>query len=176
MVLQEWGAEVVGVDARESNLVHCPYTAVLADIAKDDIHALVTDAFDYIFCYGFLYHLEDPMAALENLARIDAPVMFVETMVCDLEREALLVEAEGNLPNQSITGTGCRPSPSWLAMALRAAGWEYVYTPTEKPDHPDFAWIPQDDGAMRRGGHRLRVVYVASKERMYRKKLETVDG
>ena len=51
------------------------------------------------------------------------------------------------------SGLGCRPSPTWIAMALDRAGMHHVYAPTTRPDFPDYLFEWRNDLAWSRDGH-----------------------
>src|SRR5438105_3082377 len=64
------GCEVVCVDGREENIAilrahHPALESHIADIQTDALARF--GKFDVVFCYGVLYHLANPLAALHNL-------------------------------------------------------------------------------------------------------------
>jgi SAM-dependent methyltransferase len=69
----EAGAEVVGVDGRPENIaamatLYPKVTGVVGDPQKTDLTPL--GSFDIVHCFGLLYHVESPVAALRRLAAV----------------------------------------------------------------------------------------------------------
>ncbi len=94
--------------------------------------------FDIVYCYGTLYHLCRPAIALEFLAKQTGGILLLETCVSpgDEINEYLIAE-DKNLPTQAVSGTGCRPTRSWLQQELQKY-FKYVYFPITQPCHPEF--------------------------------------
>jgi len=62
---------VVCVDARPENIarLHSLYPGREAHVANVEVDRLSElGRFDIVFCYGLLYHVENPIAALRNIA------------------------------------------------------------------------------------------------------------
>ena len=162
----ERGCSVLCVDAREEN-IHAlrrrypQLEAHVADVETDDFSRF--GAFDIVHCYGLLYHLENPIAALRNVAAVCREILLLETIVCDHPMAILRIEDETLSSNQALGGLGCRPSPSFVAMALNRIGFPFVYAPRRAPDHEDFAFERRGNLDTRRNGHNLRCVFVGSK-------------
>jgi SAM-dependent methyltransferase len=162
----ERGAEVVAVDGRQENVdvvrVRCPEIKThVADVQRTDLRQLGT--FDVVHCFGLLYHLHSPVAALQNLHAVCRDVLLLETMVCDSSRPVLLLADETKAVSQALDGLGSRPSPSFIVLALNRVGFPYVYGTTKPPAHPDFQFRFRDDQSTARDGHNLRCVFVASR-------------
>jgi SAM-dependent methyltransferase len=163
----ERGCRVVSTDARDENVERAralyPQLDVrLLDVERpDDVAAL--GRFDVVFCYGLLYHLENPLLALRSLAAATTDLLLLETMVCDAESPVLLLDDETSSWNQALRGLGNRPSPSWVAMAMDRVGMEHVYAPTTRPDFPDYHFGWRNDLAWSREGNPLRCTFVASR-------------
>ena len=64
--------------------------------------------------------------------------------------------------SRPLGGLGCRPSPSFVAMALNRVGFPFVYAPRRAPDHEDFAFERRGNLDTRRDGHNLRCVFLGS--------------
>jgi SAM-dependent methyltransferase len=157
---------VVAVDGRHENIAelrrrHPEVDAYVADAQEIDT---AYGAFDVIHCFGLLYHLESPVAALRRLAVICRRFMVIETMVCDSSQPIMVLADETRAASQALAGLGCRPSPSFLALALNRVGMPYVYGASNPPDHPDFQFSWRDNLDIVRGPHSLRSIFVASRE------------
>ena len=70
--------------------------------------------------------------------------------------------------NQALAGLGCRPSPSFIAMALDRIGFAHVYGTTAPPQHPDFLFEWRNSLDVSRDGHNLRCVFIASRHPIHR--------
>jgi SAM-dependent methyltransferase len=159
------GCEVVAVDGRAEIVGECRrlyplVRSVVGDVESFDLTSL--GRFDVVHCFGLLYHLENPMAALRNMFRVCEGVLLLETMVLDASHPLLLIADEPKTVNQALGGIGSRPSPTFLAMALNRVGFRHVYGLVQPPDHEDFRFESLDDGAWQRDGHPLRSMFVAS--------------
>jgi 2-polyprenyl-3-methyl-5-hydroxy-6-metoxy-1,4-benzoquinol methylase len=159
------GCEVIATDARAENVAEfsrrLPSVRVFVADVEESLEHL--GRFDVVFCYGLLYHLENPLRALRNMGAVCDALLLVETIVCDSPLAVLRLEDETLSANQALAGMAHRPSPSWLALALNRSGFEHVYAAAEPPDHPDYMFDVQDDLATMRDGTLLRGVFVASR-------------
>jgi SAM-dependent methyltransferase len=160
------GCTVVGVDGRTENVAelkrrHPDVEAYVADVQTlDPQHAGV---FDVIHCFGLLYHLESPVAALRRLSAMCRRVLIIETMVCDSSEPLMMLVDETKAASQAMEGLGTRPSPSFIALSLNRVGFDYVYGAAEPPRHPDFQFDWKNTLDTVRDGVPLRCVFVASK-------------
>jgi len=114
--------------------------------------------FDLIHCYGALYHSAKPKELVEKMATM------AETLICETcvsvegSGEYLVGEPSHNL-TQAFSGTGCRPSRSWLWNVLQS-NYEFVYSTRTQPDHEEF---PLNWRSANNPNNRLtRCVFVAS--------------
>jgi SAM-dependent methyltransferase len=156
---------VTAVEGRVDNVAalrqrHPDVQAVVADVQSFDLTAL--GRFDVVHCLGLLYHLENPIAALRNMFNVCAGVLVLETIVMDAAGPVLAIEDEMKTVNQALAGIGCRPTPSFVAMALNRVGFPFVYGLAQPPDHEDFQFEWIGDGRYQRDGHPLRCMFVAS--------------
>jgi len=131
------------------------------DVECDDWSTL--GRFEVVFCYGLLYHLENPFRALRQMASVCDDLLLLSTMVADHELPFAVMEEETAAYTQALRSVGCRPTPSLVALALRNAGFEHVYAPKEPPQHPDFRFAWRNDLASHRDGHPLRCVFIAAR-------------
>jgi SAM-dependent methyltransferase len=164
-VLAGKGCQVVGVDGREENILvfrerHPELRAEIADV-EGDLRWL--GAFDIVFCFGLLYHLENPIRGLRNMAAVCREFLIVETIVCDHELPVAVWDDETKSANQALLGLGCRPSPSLVAMTLNRIGFPLVYAPIRPPHHPEFEVSWTNSLAWTQNGHVIRSVFVASR-------------
>jgi len=161
------GCRVTCVDARLENIekLRSLYPGLEAHVANVEADRLAAfGRFDIVFCYGLLYHLEDPVGGLRNLAEACGDLVLLETVVSDCAVPiSRLVDEPRMTANQAMGGLGCRPAPAFVVMALRRIGFQYVYAPVKAPHHPDFEFEWRDDLEPERNGHLLRCIFVASR-------------
>jgi SAM-dependent methyltransferase len=158
---------VTGIDGRPENIarmkqLYPEVEGIVGDIQTMDLGSL-GGSFDLVHCFGLLYHLESPMTALRRLHSVCRELLLVETMVCDASRPVMILADETASVNQALAGVGCRPSPSFIAMALDRIGFSHVYGTTAPPRHPDFLFEWRDSYDVTRDGHNLRCMFVASR-------------
>jgi SAM-dependent methyltransferase len=158
------GCRVRCIDGREGNIASLrqryPDLEATVEDTEGDLDHL--GRFDVVFCYGLLYHLENPMRALRSFARLCTGQLLLETMVCDHEAPLMLLADETGTVSQALHGLGARPTPSFLTLALNRAGFRFVYRTARVPAHDDFRFDWRNDLAWTRDGHPLRIVLVAS--------------
>ena len=159
------GCHVVGIDGRPENIaemkqLYPQVQGVVGDLQTMDLDSL--GSFDIVHCFGLLYHTDSPVQVLRRLASVCHGQLVLETIVCDADGEVLLLADEEGSANQALAGLGCRPSPSFVAMALDRLGFAYVYGTTRPPQHPDFLFEWRNTLDARRNGANLRCMFVAS--------------
>jgi len=163
------GCRVVSVDARASNIesLRARYPGLEARVIDVETEPLSTlGRFEVVFCYGLLYHLENPLSALRNIASVCDGLLLLETIVCDHSAAVVALVDESVVSNQALGGLGCRPSPAYVTMALNRIGFPHVYAPRKPPDHPEFRFAWRNDLASMRDGRNLRCVFVASRSEL----------
>jgi SAM-dependent methyltransferase len=172
--LMAHGADVIFVDGREDNLA-----AVRSQVpgATTYLMNVETDPFpvaqaDLILCMGLIYHIADPRALFDKMARITERV-FVDTTCLDHDGEFIVYHAETNQPNGfSLTGSACRPSPKWVMRQLADAGFPFVKDISDaignrlpEPGFPGliYDWDYERTCGWRRNEQTLRRMFMASK-------------
>lgn len=98
----------------------------------------VTDVFDLVHCYGFLYHVSDPERAIATLARRTDGFMVLETCVSMVDGSAInVIEEPAGNPSQAFDGKGCRPTRQWVMEAL-GRHFAHQYVTRTQPAHDEF--------------------------------------
>jgi SAM-dependent methyltransferase len=164
------GCSVVCLDGREENVAalrqrHPGLEAHVADVEVDSLSRFGT--FDVVFCYGLLYHLENPLIALRNMASVCKEMLLLETMVTDHVEPLLRLQDESSAFSQALRGIACRPTPSYVVLALNRAGFRFVYAPSRPPEHREFQFRWRNNLDWWRDGHPLRCVFVASMNELH---------
>ena len=157
---------VVCIDGRDSNVeaIRSLYPNVNAHVVNVDTDSLLKfGMFDVVFCYGLLYHLENPIGALRNMASVCRELLLLETVICDADLPVLRLEAERDDADQAVSGLGSRPSPSFVAMAIKHSGFPFLYVPRVPPNHECFRFKRKNNFESTRKGYRLRSIFIASR-------------
>src|SRR4051794_29363324 len=129
----ERGCQVTCVDGRAENIAslrerYPNMNAHVADVHTDPLAAF--GHFDIVFCYGLLYHLENPVSGLRNMAQVCNELLLLETVITDHSEPIMrLLDEPAETHNQALGGMACRPTPAFVAMALNRAGFRYIYAP-----------------------------------------------
>lgn len=153
------GIAVTAIDGRAENVAEIAsryplvQTAVV-DVQQPNALAPFHDV-DLIFCAGLLYHLENPVAAIQNLGRAAARVMLIETQLIPEAGPMLRLVEEGASATQGLEHLALVPSRATLIRLLHLFGWQCVYALPGNPDH----WQFQET----RRHHQLRSVFIASR-------------
>jgi SAM-dependent methyltransferase len=173
------GCKVICIDGREENIdsLRSRYPGLVANVANIETEPLSQfGIFDIVFCYGVLYHLENPIMALRNMASVCQGLLLLETMVCDHTLPVLRIEDESAALSQALRGLGCRPSPSYVVLTLNRVGFRFVYTPKIPPGHQEFQFECKNNLDWRRNGHPLRCIFVASRKELQNPHLVSLCG
>jgi SAM-dependent methyltransferase len=165
--LGELGArEIVSIEANIEAYLKC---LIMKEVLGIDAQFLLGDfiqylaqtneRFDLVFCSGVLYHMEDPLALIRDIARVSERC-FVWTHYYDPQncpgpqRERVPATLDGfaasyfrlDYPDRDKPNFwgGNRPSSSWMARsdilsALHYVGFDRVEVLAEEPKHPNGA-------------------------------------
>jgi len=163
----EQRCEVVATEVREENLDELRRRLPSVDARRADIEESLDflGRFDVVFCYGVLYHVENPILALRRMESVCDDLLLLETMICDSTEPVLRLEDETGSATQALRGIAHRPSTSYLALALNRVGFQHVYA-ADRPTHQDYRFEELNDLATSRNGSLLRGVFVASRHPM----------
>lgn len=151
MFFLDRGCSVTAIEARAENcLVYQQLLTRLMDLEQHTervrlIHAdaesfqhKIKGSFEIVYCYGLLYHLADPAAALKTMASYTQRLFLLETRVSYEEHEALNpVSEDASNPMFSYHGPGCRPTRPWVLARLKEL-YPYVYLPVTQPAHFEY--------------------------------------
>jgi SAM-dependent methyltransferase len=164
--LQKMGCSVLCVEGRPGNVesMRARYPKLEGEVGNVETEPLSRFGdFDVVFSYGLLYHLENPLHSIRNMASVCKQLLLLESMVCDHELPIIRNEDESADVNQALAGLACRPSPHYVVLALNRAGFPHVYAPLTPPEHEDFRFEWKNNLDCSRDGHPLRCVFVAAR-------------
>jgi SAM-dependent methyltransferase len=156
--LRDLGLEVMAFDARPENIEEArrrnrEVAFHVADVEDPDTGKL--GSFDFVLCFGLVYHLENPVRAFRNLQALTRKLLLVESICLPGQEPVLTLRDEMRLEDQGVNFLGCYPSESGLIKMAYCAGFPFVYGTAELPDHDDFRDLI--------GRKRVRTMIAASK-------------
>ena len=131
--------EVIITEPRPENLRILRERHPGSEVRQLDLEAPTTPVqVEIVYCYGVLYHLSDPAAALAWIAACQPDLVLLETCVSAQEELVVFPFAESaELPDNATSGHGCRPTRPWLLREL-ARHFPYAYVTTTQPWHEEF--------------------------------------
>jgi len=128
------------------------------DLEKPQLNG--DEKFDIVYCYGLLYHLNNPARAIEFMAGKCRGMLLIETCVSfGSDKNANVCDEDPENPSQSLSGKGCRPTRPWVLAELRRH-FPFAYVPCTQPWHEHFPldWTtPQPPGL-------VRAIFIGSRE------------
>lgn len=121
-------------------------------------------SFEVVHCYGLLYHLFDPAAALARMARHCDSIFLLETKT-DPDEAARITLGQENAaePYHSFSGRNARPSRAWIMDELQQH-FAHVQFPLTTPSHEEFPLDWSDLSAVPDGWP--RTIVVASRKKL----------
>jgi SAM-dependent methyltransferase len=172
--LEKMGCSVICVEGRPENVesLRQRYPHFEAHVANVETEPLTRfGQVDVVFSYGLLYHLENPLQCLRNMAAAGSDMLLLETIICDHGLPIVRIDDESKDFNQALAGIACRPSPHYVVLGLSRVGFPYVYAPITPPAHEDFRFEWKNNLDCARDGHNLRCMFVASRKPLHNSKL-----
>jgi SAM-dependent methyltransferase len=157
-LLHKHGLRVLGVDGRPENVQEARrrYPHIDFRVADAEDPALVElGGFDLVFCFGLLYHLENPFRVIRSIAQLASQASLMEGIVYPSAEPAMVLLDENTGEDQGLNYLAFYPSEACLAKMIRSSGFVGCYNPISMPAHPDYQ--------IGRNGFRRRSVFAASK-------------
>lgn len=158
-ILMDRGLVVTGVDLQPENIAVCraryPHaTFQVADVdagAKLGLH-------DLSLVFGLLYHLQNPVTAIAQIARATGRIAIIETRVAAGSEAKLSLFRELDGAEHSTASVAAVPTLPALVALLQLAGLRQVYIPEAQPAHAEWNGMPWTNGR--------RIALVASREEL----------
>jgi SAM-dependent methyltransferase len=139
--LKSLGLDVTAIDGRQQNVEE-------AQRRNPDIRFLRFDAedpairslgkFDLVFCFGLLYHLENPFLAIRNLHAMTGKLLLGEGVIFPGDAPTMGLVDEFALDDQGLNHIAFYPTEACLQKMSYCAGFRFVYRLTTPPDHVDY--------------------------------------
>jgi SAM-dependent methyltransferase len=158
---EEQGCRMLSTDARPENLAEITRRYPHRKVARLDLEhpeeVAALGRFDVVFCYGTLYHLGTPEAALRALSEV-SDMILVESSLSAQDGAAVIGVEESSALNQAFSRRGSRPTRAWV-LAKLAEFWGHGYISLTQPSHVEFPL----DWAVKSSAPNTRAVFVGSK-------------
>jgi FkbM family methyltransferase len=140
-VLQECGLQPGGFDGRSQNVAEARARFPEIPFEQGDVeNQAIRDfgVFDFVLCFGLMYHLENPLVAMRNLHALTGKCLLVESMCLPGNAAGALLREEPQLDNQSLSNVALYSTEAALIKMLYRAGFHVVYRIVALPNHDDF--------------------------------------
>jgi 2-polyprenyl-3-methyl-5-hydroxy-6-metoxy-1,4-benzoquinol methylase len=139
--LRSLGMQVTAVDGREENVeetqrrnpsikVHC-YNA-------EDSGLRTLGRFDLVFCFGLLYHLENPLLAIRNLQAMMGKLLLVEGVIFPGSDPVMALIDEEIHEDQGLNHIAFYPTEACLVKMLYRSGFSSVLRLVQQPAHSHY--------------------------------------
>ncbi len=140
-LLRNLGFEITAVDGRQENVEEArrrfPQVRFETCDAEDPgLRQLGT--FDLVFCFGLLYHLQNPLLTIRHLHVMTRQLLLVEAVIFPGETPIMGLVDEGLTEDQGLSHFAFYPTEACLVKMLYRAGFAFVYRFKKMPDHPDY--------------------------------------
>lgn len=93
---------------------------------------------DLVFCFGLLYHMENPFRVIRNLHDLTKKMLFIESIIIPESAPITWLVEEGKNETQGLTHRAMIPSRTCMIKMLQSSGFEYIYEYSGKIEHEDF--------------------------------------
>jgi SAM-dependent methyltransferase len=156
-LLSSLGFEVTAVDGREENVREAQrrFPAISSRVMDAEDAALRSvGQFDLVFCFGLLYHLENPFLAIRHLRAISSDLLLVESVIYQGSDTIMGLVDECPQDDQGLNHVAFYPTENCLIKMFYKAGFPFVYRVAAKPRHPEYS--------SSRGSRKVRTMIAAS--------------
>ena len=94
--------------------------------------------FDLVFCFGLLYHLENPLLVIRHLQAMTGRLLLLDAVVFPGDEPIMALVDEAPLEDQGLAHFAFYPTQACLEKMLYRAGFPFAYRLAEMPDHPEY--------------------------------------
>ncbi len=168
-LLKSLNLDVTGVDGRQQNVEEAerrfPGIGFKRCDAQDSALRALGE-FDLVFCFGLLYHLENPLLTIRHLRSMATKLLLVEGVIFPGEEPIMALVDEGATEDQGLNHFAFYPTEACLIKMLYRSGFANVYGLTAQPNHPEY-----HSG---KNSRRIRTILAASLEPLDSRLLQRV--
>jgi SAM-dependent methyltransferase len=144
-LLNSLGFHVIGVDGRAENVNESArrFPAIqFLNINVEDAQITQLGTFDLVFCFGLLYHLENPLLAIRNLRAMTSSMLLVEGLIYPGDDPIMGLVDETEYEDQGLRNFAFYPTESCLVKMLYRVGYANVYRFLMLAAHPEYRDAP----------------------------------
>jgi 2-polyprenyl-3-methyl-5-hydroxy-6-metoxy-1,4-benzoquinol methylase len=156
-LLQSRGLEVTAVDGRLQNVEEARRRSGgvrFQQYNAEDSNLSSLGTFDLGFCFGLLYHLENPLLTIRNLKSLTGKILLVESVIFPGDEPIMALIDEEAHEDQGLNHIAFYPTEACLIKMLYKAGFKNVFGLTRQPEHDHYRSL--------NGGRRVRTLLAAS--------------
>lgn len=151
--------QVTAVEGRPENAFRLRSRFPTVEVIEHDLEtSLPLTPYQVVYAYGILYHLQNPMKALERWASCCIRLLLLESVVSRDSISIVKSESSDN-PTACLHGSCVWLTRLEIVSALSRC-LPYVYTPIESPHHEEF---PQDWSKLPNDGL-VRAIFIGSQK------------
>ena len=140
-LLESLGLAVSAVDGRKGNVEEAQRRfpkIPFCQMDAQDPSLREVGRFDLVFCFGLLYHLENPMLTIRHLHAMTQKLLLVESVTFPGDEPIMALVDEGHTEDQGLNHLAFYPTEACLVKMLYRSGFSCVYTLKTRPDHPEY--------------------------------------
>jgi SAM-dependent methyltransferase len=140
-LLKSLGLNVLGVDGRRQNVEEAQRRfpdIPFRECDAQDPTLCDLGQFDLVFCFGLLYHLENPLLTIRHLHAMTAKLLLIESVIFPGEDPIMALVDEGPTEDQGLNHFAFYPTEACLIKMLYRSGFSNVYGFTSQPIHPEY--------------------------------------
>jgi SAM-dependent methyltransferase len=168
-LLRSLGLDVTALDGRRENTEEAARRNPeirFHTMSAEDPTLPTLGKFDLVFCFGLLYHLENPFLAIRHLQAMTRRLLLVEAVIFPGEASLMGLVDEGSTEDQGLNHIAFYPTESCLVKMFYRSGFRFAYRFAPLPDHPGYR--------SENGLPRVRTMLAASFEPISSSQLEGV--
>lgn len=140
-LLRSNGFDVTAIDGRAENVEEARRRQrgiQFHQFNAEDSELLGLGTFDLCFCFGLLYHLENPFLTIRLLRALTKNLLLVEGVTFPGSEPIMALIDEVTLQDQGLHHLAFYPTEACLIKMLYRAGFPCVYGFTSRPQHPEY--------------------------------------
>ncbi len=140
-LLRSQGFAVTAVDGRAENVAEAGLRHKEISFRQfniEDPGLLGLGVFDLCFCFGLLYHLENPLLGIRHLRALTKTLLLIEGVTFPGDEPIMALIDEERLQDQGLHHVAFYPTEACMIKMFYRAGFSQVYGLTSQPEHPEY--------------------------------------
>src|SRR5262249_7759633 len=145
-LLKSLGFDVTAIDGRQQNVEEAArrHPGIVFKRCDAQSPELVQfGKFDLVFCFGLLYHLENPFLTIPYLLEMTKKLLLVEGVIYPGRDPVMGLVDEGATEDQGLNHVAFYPTESCLVKMLYRSGFARVYRFAPLADHIEYRDTPR---------------------------------